>query len=154
MDEPDVHEVVGYVVCVGCRDALVLDVTARRTGDLCVDCLAERGEPLRHIEVEARGARLPIPLRATRPKRSHRTSTPESRARERLVDKCKDRARKRLAAIFPDLYDVLLAEERAAVGLDPWSIDRALRAADDPDGNQTVEFAALYHALEEQGVDV
>jgi len=146
-----VHEVQGYVLCARCRDSLVIEPVANRTGGICTTCLAERGSPLKEIEVEARGARFQIPL--GRPKRAPRRKSPEAKARERVVDKCKERAMKRLRAIFPDLYDILLAEERAAVGLDPWPLGSALRHGPDPDGSQTEAFAVLYHALQDRGVD-
>lgn len=150
----DVHEIVGYVVCVGCGNELVLDVIAGRTGGLCPACFAAHGKPLRTIEVEARGTRIPVPLEKPRRRRAKKNPSPEAKARERQIDKCKDRARKRLQAIFPDLYDILLAQERAAAGFDPWPYGTALRSGPDPDGNLTTRFAALYHALDERGVDV
>lgn len=61
---------------------------------------------------------------------------------------------RRLRAIFPDLYDILLAEERAAAGLDPWPLGTALATGPDPDGSQTERFAILYHALQDRGVNV
>lgn len=150
----DVHEIVGYVVCEGCGNDIVLDVVARRTGSLCTACFVERGEPLRTIEVEARGARLPIPIERPDRRKRKKKPNPDAKARDRQLDKCKDRARRRLQAIFPDLYDVLLAEERAAAGFDPWPYGIALRCGPDPDGSLTTAFARLYHALDERGVDV
>lgn len=150
----EVHDVVGYVTCLVCQDQLVITPVAGRTGGLCLDCFRARGnKPLRVIEIEARGTRIPIPL--GRPQRVRKkVKTPEAKARDRVVDKCKERAMKRLRAVFPDLYDILLAEERAAAGLDPWPLGTALRSGPDPDGSQTADFAAIYHALQDRGVDV
>lgn len=148
----ETHDVAGYVVCDGCRNNIVLDVVARRTGNLCTDCLVANQGPLREIEIEARGTRLAIPAHPAR-KRQKRKPTPEAKARDRVVDACKDRARKRLVALFPDLYDILLAEERANAGLEPWPLQAAVKAGPDPDGSQTVDFALLYHALDDRGVD-
>ena len=148
------HIVEGYVLCAGCGDELVLDVVANRTGDLCVDCLKANGGPRRKIEVLARGTRIPVPLKA--PKRQKKRSAPsdESKAREKQVEKCRAKARKRLQALFPDFYDILLAEERAAAGFDPWPLSRAVMFGPDPDGSQTEAFLAVYHALDDRGVDV
>jgi hypothetical protein len=38
----------------------------------------------------------------------------------------------------PDLYDQLLAQERAKLGLEPWPIEIALRAGEDPDASKTL----------------
>lgn len=59
---------------------------------------------------------------------------------------------KRLRAIFGDFYDMLLAEERAAVGLDPWPIETVVGANPGLGAEETVDFAAVYHALDEHGV--
>lgn len=55
--------------------------------------------------------------------------------------------------MFRDLYDIILAEERAAEGLDPWPIDMAVRYGPDPGAEQTLAFARAYHLLDENGVD-
>jgi hypothetical protein len=148
-----VHDVVGYVLCVGCDEELVLDIVAGRTGGLCTTCFRLKGTQLRHIEVEARGARIPVRLGRPGRKRVRSTPSAEAKAREKTVDKCRERARKRLQAVFPDLYDIFLADERAAAGLDPWPLSMALRSGPDPDGSQTEAFARLYHLLEDRGVD-
>jgi hypothetical protein len=147
------HDVVGYVLCDHCGDNLVLDIVARRSGNLCTPCYIDHGGPRREIEIEARGARIPIRLGQPTRKRTRSKPSPEAKAREKQVDKCRDRARKRLQAMFPDLYDILLADERARVGLDPWPLAMAMRSGPDPDGSQTEAFARLYHLLEDRGVD-
>lgn len=146
-----VHTVEGYALCVICQDSLVLEPVAKRTGGLCTDCFEERGSPLRSIEVEARGARFPV--RLGRSKRPKNPKTPESRARERALDSCKSKAMRRLKSVFPDLYDIFLAEERAKAGFDPWPLETALIHGPDPDGSQTEAYARLYHALQDRGVD-
>ena len=151
MSVHEVNSTLGYVLCARCHDSLVIEPVANRTGGICTTCLEERGSPLTAIEVEARGARFQIPL--GRRKRPPRKKSPEAKARERVVDKCKERAMKRLRAIFPDLYDILLAEERAAVGLDPWPLGTALRHGPDPDGSQTMAYAQMYHQPQDRGVD-
>lgn len=148
-----IHDVVGYALCVGCGDDLVLDIVARRTGGLCTTCFDRRGGALRHIEIEARGARIPIRLGPPARTRIRSRASHDSKTREKIVDKCRDRARKRLQAIFPDLYDILLADERAQAGLDPWPLAMAVRSGPDPDGSQTEAFARIYHLLEDRGVD-
>ena len=60
----------------------------------------------------------------------------------------------RLRTVFPDLYDVFYAEERARLGLDPWTVDAMLSDGPDPGCQQTMDFARVYHSLTEHGVDV
>lgn len=71
---------------------------------------------------------------------------------KRLGAKAKRAARKRLAAMFPDVYDMLLAEERGLLGLEPWPAEIALRSGGDP----IVElgFAEMLTELDARGVTV
>lgn len=101
---------------------------------------------MRHIEVVGRGFRVRVPLR--KPKRQKRPAIkhPDHHKAERA----KANALKRLKAIFPDLYDTLVAEERSRLGLAPWPTETAVRYGWDPDSSETLRFAAVYHALEER----
>ena len=146
------HVIEGYALCVRCRDTLVLEPVANRTGGICDDCFEKGGGPFRTIEIEDRGARFAVPLGRKRPGRK-KTRSAESKAREKAVDKCKLKALRRLRAVFPDLYDIFLAEERAKIGLPPWPLGSALNHGPDPDGSQTEAYARLYHALQDQGVN-
>lgn len=97
-----------------------------------------------HMEVVGRGYRIRVPRR-----KPTRRIKPRARDRHHSdVNRAKLRAAKRLRAIFPDLYDALLAEERAAAGLDPWPLDMAVRYAWDPDSSVSMRFAEIYHALD------
>lgn len=141
-----VHAVEGYALCP-CGN-WVLNEIAARTGGICSACFQANGcERRRVIEVVGRGQRLELPL--TKPRRKRRRSRPKSRTAE----KAKAAARARVAAMFPDLYDIVLAEERARLGLKPWTTDMAVRAHEDPDGEVAVQFAELAAALEREGID-
>lgn len=98
---------------------------------------------MRHIEVVGRGYKIRVPPRKTR--RGARD------VNHHVVEKAKGRALKRLKAIFPDLYDTLVAEERARDGLRPWPTYSAVRHHGDPDCSETIKFAEVYHALESRG---
>jgi hypothetical protein len=137
----EIHEIVGYANCVLCPE-IVLRETARHTGGLCEKCWAGgHGPDIRHIEVVGRGYKIRVPPRKTkRPV----TRDPNHHAAE----KAKGRALKRLKAIFPDLYDTLVAEERSRAGLRPWPTYTAVRHHGDPDCSKTIEFAEVYHALD------
>lgn len=117
---------------------------AARTGGICAGCFrGGRGPNMRRIEVVGRGYRIRVPLR-----KSQRTRVRVRDVDHHKVVKAKDRAAKRLRAVFPDLYDTLLAEERAAAGLDPWPLDMAVRYQWDPDSSESMRFAEVYHALD------
>ena len=149
-DVSEVHDVEGYVLCGTGEHTWVLAEVARRTGGLCSDCFIAQGSKRRdRIELVGGGARLEIPARPRRKRDRHR-----DREHDKLVEKCRERAKGRLASIFPDLYDILLAEERAAAGLEPWPVDMAVRAQDDPDGEVATQFAELALELDKIGAHV
>jgi hypothetical protein len=138
----EIHEVVGYDTCTLCPN-LVLKEVARHTGGICSECFAGGAGPdMRHIEVVGRGYKIRVPPRKTR------RTTHARDVNHHAVEKAKGRALKRLKAIFPDLYDTLLAEERARAGLNPWPTYAAVRHSGDPDCSKTIEFAEVYHALD------
>ena len=144
-----VHVVEGYVKCDLCP-ALVVREVAAKTGGICSDCWAGgEGPNLRVLELVGRGTRLTARLRSN-PKRVK--PQPKTVADHQL-ERIKRTSRTRLAWIFRDLYDIILAEERAKAGLDPWPIDMALRCDGDPGAEQTLAFARAYHLLDENGVD-
>lgn len=137
-------EVLGYHTCRLCPN-LVLRETSRKTGGVCDDCFkGGNGVNLRVIELVGRGYRIRVPARKRRPKR------PQPRHPDHhQSEKAKANALKRLKAIFPDLYDTLVAEERARLGLHPWPTEMAVRYGWDPDCHKTIEFARVYHALDQ-----
>lgn len=101
------------------------------------------------MEIVSRGRRTMV-TRRTGLTRKHKPST-QTRSR-RLAAHASRRALKRLKNLFPDLYDILYAEERASVGLEPWSLQRALEHDDDPDGTVALGFARMLAAVDEAGV--
>lgn len=147
MSEPGVDVVVGYVTCATCPDAWVAKDYASSHGGQCPECFVAGGRKIRrHLEVVGRGTTVKIST--AKPRKKVRT-TPKNKQ----LEKAKDRARKRLAATFPDFYQILLAEERAAIGLPPYPKDWDARCGPDPSGEATGAFAALYHRLEQNGID-
>lgn len=130
-----------------CSDQWVAREYASHHRGQCPQCFVDSGRQLRRgLEVVARGAKLTMPS-----KRRHKTKV---KVKNKANEKAKERARKRLAAIFPDLYQILLAEERAELGLEPYPGDWDVRRGLDPSGEQTEAFAALYHHLDKIGVEV
>lgn len=146
---PGVPDVVGYTICSHHGNHWVRDEVACRTGGMCPEAFAEtHGQRSATLELVGRGMKIQIPVRKRRHK--PKTKTPAQQARKRESERAKDAARKRLAAMFPDLYDMLVADERAARGLEPWPTERAIRG-----GDATVElgFAELLSELDDRGVD-
>ena len=146
------HVVEGYVLCT-CEHEdqphLVRDEVARRTGGVCPTAAAStRNQRAESVELVMRGRRITVPTKA-RSKKKARRPNPERDARRKQNERAKDAARKRLAAMFPDVFDMLVADERAARGLEPWPVDLAVRG-NDPEVE--VAFAAMFAELEQTGV--
>jgi hypothetical protein len=140
--EGSVAPPVGYGTCrIAACGVWELTIVLARSGGVCTGChLAGLGEQFRHIEIVSRGRRTAIRKTTNRPGPPRRTAT------RGAANHAKRRALKRLKNLFPDLYDILVAEERANVGLEPWPLRRALEHHDDPDG------ARMLHELDEVGV--
>ena len=115
-------DVVGYTSCARCAEPWVLRVVAARTHGMCQKCwMATRGR--REVRVGARTVEVSTGRR-------HRKKKLTDRRREmiRLRDKARLSALRRLAEQHPVEFAELLAEERGERGLDPWTIDAALKA--------------------------
>jgi hypothetical protein len=146
-------DLAGYRSCRNqwCESLILLEV-AERTRGLCVPCWRTHlGAQVAHVEVVSRGERLKVSVNKRR--RGPRTGKGD-RDTHRKADKAKVRAMRRLRAVFPDLYDVFYAEERARVGLDPWTVDSVINEPPEMRAEQTLAFAEVYARLHEHGVDV
>lgn len=130
---------------------LVLVEIAERTQGLCTPCFRTHlGDSIAEVEVVSRGDRVSV---RTGGRRRDQTAKGDQQTK-RMTEKARVRALKRLRGVFPDLYDVFYAEERARVGLDPWTIDSIIQEPSAMDAQQTMDFARVYHRLTEHGVDV
>lgn len=137
--------VEGYVVCPGHHHVeatrLVRDDVAHCTGGLCLDCFAaEGGKRIREIELVMRGRRLVVPVGDG--KRKTKRYRPHRNARKALNAKARERARKRVADLVPELYVVLLAEERAKLGLPALPVQIAVHG-----GNPMPDIEALERSV-------
>jgi hypothetical protein len=147
-------DLAGYRSCRNqwCGELVLVEI-ARRTGDLCTSCFQTHlGEQLTAVEVVSRAQRMTMTV--TKRARSEISRAKGDKSTKRLTEHARLRALKRLRGVFPDLYDVFYAEERARVGLEPWTIDMTVGASEDPGCNETLDFARVYHALNQHGVDV
>jgi hypothetical protein len=121
----------GYEVCRQCSTA-VLDIVAAKTSGLCPDCFRERTNPFLTAVVAHNNSGERVRLRLVRKRRSPAYKAGKKRAKGRnrehakIVRQAQARAARRLRELYPDVYEVLLADERAGAGLQPWTIERAL----------------------------
>jgi hypothetical protein len=131
--------------------SLVLVEIAERTRGLCTSCFRTHlGAQVAEVEVISRGDRMTV-----RSRKSRKSQTDKGdRTTERRSRSAQRRAYRRLRAVFPDLYDVFYAEERARLGLNPWTIDSLVTEPSSLDAEQTLDFARVYHHLLEHGVEV
>lgn len=144
----------GYRACRNqwCEEIVVIEVAQRTTG-LCGECFRSHlGEQMAAVEAVSRGERMRVNL--GKQSRSARHRSKGDLDTKRKTEHARLRALKRLRAVFPDMYDIFHAEERARVGLEPWTLEAALKSGPDPDGEQTLAFARVYHHLDQHGVDV
>lgn len=129
---------------------LIPEVVAVRTRGLCPDCfLSDIGDALRQIEIMNRGRR--IEMRMPRGSKSKNRGSAKTR---QSAENSRQAALKRLRDFYPDLYQVLLAEERAKRGLEPFPIDPTTLSQDQIEVSVNLEMARVYAALDEHGVDV
>jgi hypothetical protein len=131
-----VEAIEGYVTCATCGDPWLLREVANRTGGVCSTCWRERRRP-GSLEVVADATVLTVEAR--KPHRRRRGTRGASETRHRS-EHARRRAKTRLAHLFPEVYEQLLAEERAAVGLEPWPIEIAARR----DGSVTLGITISY----------
>jgi hypothetical protein len=140
--------ILGYTICRSCEHPVPQEI-ARVTGGVCAVCQRLGLAPvLKQIEVRSQGRRITL----TRPGRKKRKGAKSRNEliRQHRVDKAKRAALRRLRDAFPEYYAMLLADERGKLGLEPYPMEAVLATASGV--NETVGFAALYHALTEHGV--
>lgn len=128
-------EVAGYRTCRACPNAWVLESDFVRTGGLCAECwMAGMGDVIHQLEVRSGTATIPVRPR-DRPKRKNRGRDDTARKAELA----RRRARSRLSFLYPDVFEVLLAQERAALGLRPLPPERQ--------PTKTIDYDAVYDRL-------
>lgn len=137
----------------GCNNAwcgnLILFEIAQRTGGYCVPCFNIVFQGKTHeVEIRSRGQRMVAPRG-----RHDRKPNKGNRWTSKQAGKANQRALKRLRMLFPDLYDVLRAEERARAGLDPWPTEHVVHDNTGIPLEDSIDFARVLAALDEAGVD-
>lgn len=125
--------ILGHVCCPECGSP-VIDAIADKTGGFCPRHFREQVAPIigEVIANTADGRRLPVRIvrarrtRADRASRARAKKRPDVRERRRLTDRAERRAKQRLTKMLPGVYELLLAFEREDLGLEGWTIERAL----------------------------
>lgn len=128
---------------------MLLEITWRTDG-LCVDCFrGVLGSQIAEVEVRSRSRSIVM-------RRQSQNHNPNkgNRATKHASTKAARFASNRLRQLFPDLYDCLLAEERQRFGLDPFPHERTIQQPDTMTASETIDFARVYDALNEHGVEL
>jgi hypothetical protein len=147
--------VFGYQACSRCT-AAVLNEIAWKTDGLCSTCFRDSPNVREIIAVTKDREKIRLTLSKRTPgERAQRTrakkrarSRDEQREKARASALASTRAKAALTRAYPEVYEVLLAEERAKVGLEPWTLDRALTPHRVTD--ETMEHLRAYHASEQK----
>lgn len=127
----DEMSVLGFSSCRRCS-RLYPTLDLQRCGHVCRECLAVSTQRLRPIEL-ANGSTV-----RSIGQRYRRRTTRGARTNDKVAQAARDSALRRLRAIFPDLYEALLIEERAVRDLEPISLSQA-----SPDINPGLVDAAI-----------
>lgn len=126
-------KIEGYSHCVFC-DALVPDAIYVRSNGYCGLCVTDGRHPasIKALRVGNRTIRVPAK------RKSGSRGNPET---VRLRRNAEEAARRKLKKLYPAVYRILLAEERAKRGLDPLPISPGT-------GPETDIIAELREALQ------
>lgn len=149
-------DLIGYQLCA--CGAWVPDEMAWLTDGRCLAChRAHLGRTVEPIIVRARGQMIEVARVAGTPaeverrrrknlaKAAKRKHDPKHKRRRHQSDHAKRRALRRLKALFPDVYDLLLTEEREAMGLPAYTAHRATASASAERAYETLERLGIYH---------
>lgn len=153
--------VAGYTACDQCA-TFVLDVIAFKTRGLCAECFRRQANAIidpvmvivdgrERLVLRTDVSRRKPGARAQRARaRRRKRQEPDEKARRKEVAACADRARRRLQRLFPEMWEILLADERAKAGLNAFTIDRCLRGEPLDGPSSSLELLAIYHHIEQQ----
>lgn len=139
----ELPRVFGYVRCHDCGN-LVMESLGNQTKGRCIQCWKDRS-PLATLEVIQESVRYSA-------RRQKRPSSPRKKARtgEAPAWNARYAAFVRLANLFPDVFDMILDEERAVLGLGPVAHYEPIDV--DAVVSKTLAFHDVYDALESEGV--
>ena len=115
-----VMEIEGYRRCSQC-DKPVLDYVAYLTRGVCFDPCFLKGDMqrFRELEIVARGNVVTQRFGAAESPARRKTKRAAQQNRQPKRDLARLRACRRVAALFPDIFALLLADERHKAGIGP-----------------------------------
>lgn len=143
----ELHQVAGYIRCLDCG-RLVPEGFGYQTSRRCSECWTGKS-PLLALEVMVRGSRRT--LRITKNKDRARWPKGDPRGwRDGPARNSRFAAQRRIAQLFPDLYAVILDEERVKRGLHP--VARYNPVEYEEAVSETLDFNDVYAALRSSGV--
>lgn len=121
--------VFGYEACRRCHRPVLAEL-ARKTSGHCGDCYRDffrdgAGDVVVRAGAEAVAVRATYATTTNSERRRRRRKGNDS-ARDRDATKANQRARARLARLFPEIFEMLKAEERERLGLEAWTLDAVL----------------------------
>lgn len=134
--------------------AYVGEDTARATGGACIPCFrAGLSGRTKRLEVRTLAGVIDLPSRP--PPSDARRRRDRAKQRRRASDPtraaavaARKAALRRLRDCFRPVYEMLLADERAARGLEPFTTPALVNHADGETASKTLEWAEVYSALE------
>lgn len=121
MEGADEFVVVGHLACSNCGDFVLETARTARLG-LCDECTATIDEAVSkgRLQYEIQGTIIAAePTKRRFRKRSPRNDSPEAHERARLRSQARSKAYSRLALVYRPMWELILAEERAKLGLEP-----------------------------------
>lgn len=132
----------------------VEDHIAHQTGGICWEC-AQNGvlEALRTVNLRVGGGLVPVSTarkpQSARNRRQHlrRKGSEAVKRRKHAAQKARTAAMKRLAAAAPELFALILADERQKRGLTPITVVGALQSPPGDQAWETLGALAFYRAL-------
>lgn len=137
------EEFFGTMKCCDCG-TLILASLGNQTHRRCLQCWKDR-HPLATLEIVNASVR-----RSAKAMVRHHRRSGSTRDKPVVARKARTNARKRLSTLFPDLYAMLLDEERVKLGMAPiarYELNDFEEAA-----SKTLGFESVYDALDSSGV--
>ena len=136
--------------------ALVLNEVAYKTNGHCAECFRANANEILDAALTVVAGREKLVLRTRNSMRSEGERAQRKRAKKRARNTEAERTKRkkialarvaadrRLRALFPELWEILLADERAKTGLEAWTIDRTLTPGT---AEKSLEFVKHYRRV-------
>jgi len=132
-----------------------MKVIADKTRGHCPDCFRSHASEIIDAVMVVASGRERVVLRPKRSPtelaaRKRAKQKPEVKARAKLVEKCNQKATQRLRHLYPEIWEVLVADERAKAGLEAWTLDRVLTPGD---AESSLEALSAYYHVDQESTN-